>query len=111
MLKHLNPAATIPSRVVILGAGGFIAGAIQRRLAESTPTLGLGRPALDLLALGAAELLAQALRPDDTLVFASAKAPCKNMEMLRENIIMVEAVCAALQKRASRSNPRACWPA
>ena len=100
MLKHLNPAATIPSRVVILGAGGFIAGAILRRIAESSiPTLGLGRPALDLLAPGATGMLAQALRSDDTLVIASAKAPCKNMEMLHENIIMVEAVCAALQKR------------
>ena len=48
---------------------------------------------------GAAESLAAALRADDALVFASAKAPCKDLAMLRENLVMAEAVCSALQKR------------
>jgi UDP-glucose 4-epimerase len=100
MLTHLHPEARKPSRVVVLGSGGFIAGAILRRLAEDgIPTLGLGRPALDLLAPGAAQHLASALKTDDTLVFASAKAPVKDLGMLRENIIMAEAVCAALRER------------
>lgn len=85
---------------MILGAGGFIAGAILRRIAsDGIPTLALGRPALDLLAPGAAQQLAGALKTDDTLVFASAKAPVKDVGMLRENIVMAEAVCAALRER------------
>jgi nucleoside-diphosphate-sugar epimerase len=32
-------------------------------------------------------------------VFASAKAPCKDLGMLRENLAMAEAVCAALRER------------
>jgi nucleoside-diphosphate-sugar epimerase len=54
---------------------------------------------VDLLAPEAAQRLVQALRPDDALVFASAKAPCRNVQMLRENLVMAEAVCAALKER------------
>lgn len=98
MAQHDQPAR--PQRVVVLGGGGFIAGAVLRRLqVDGIPVLGLGRPALDLLAPGAADKLAQALDARDTLVFASAKAPCKDLSMLRENLQMAEAVCTALRKR------------
>lgn len=99
MLKHFHAHARPPSRVVVLGAGGFIGSTILRRLAAVMPTLALGRPALDLLAPCARTLLAQTLHPEDTLIFASARAPCKNVEMLRENIIMLDAVCGALKKQ------------
>lgn len=100
MLTHHHPEPVKPARVVILGAGGFIAGAALRRFAaQGIPTLALGRPGLDLLDPDAATQLAAALRPDDTLVFASAKAPVKDVGMLRENIIMAETVCAALRER------------
>ncbi|HLY89610.1 MAG TPA: NAD(P)-dependent oxidoreductase [Acetobacteraceae bacterium] len=86
--------------MVVLGAGGFIAGAIAKRLkAEGIATLGLGRPGLDLLQPGAAQALADALSADDVLVFASARAPCKDLAMLRENLAMAESVCAALHRR------------
>jgi len=99
MLTHLHPTPRKPARVVVLGAGGFIAGAIHRRLvADEIATLALGRPAMNLLNSDAAALLANKLRPDDTLVFASAKAPCKNLQMFVDNMIMVQAVCTALKK-------------
>lgn len=100
MLKHLNAEARPPVRVVVLGAGGFIAGAIVRALSlQGISVLGLGRPAFDLLKTDSSENLTQQLRPDDTLVFASARAPCKDSTMLRENLVMAEAVCAALKAR------------
>jgi UDP-glucose 4-epimerase len=100
MLKHLNTAPQKPSRVVVLGAGGFIGGAILRRLqAAGVTTLALGRPAFDLLASGAADRLTASLQPADTLIFVSAKAPVKNPAMLLENLRMGEAVCGALQKQ------------
>lgn len=100
MLKHANAQPVKPRRVVVIGGGGFIAGAVMRGLqADGIATLGLGRPKLDLLASGAADLLVQALDPQDTVVFASAKAPCKDLPMLRENLLMAEAVCTALRKR------------
>jgi UDP-glucose 4-epimerase len=98
VLKHLHAAPSKPRRVVLLGAGGFIAGAVAQALsAEGVAVLPLGRPAFDLLQPGAAKGLAAVLRPDDVLVFASAKAPVKNVGMLRENIVMAEAVCTALK--------------
>lgn len=101
MLMHLHPNPRKPARVVVLGAGGFIAGAIHRRLvADEIATLALGRPAMNLLNSDAANLLANLLRPDDTLVFASAKAPCKNLQMFVDNMNMVQVVCTALKKCA-----------
>jgi nucleoside-diphosphate-sugar epimerase len=100
MLQHTHPTPQKPARVVILGAGGFIGGAIHRQLqGDGVPTLALGRPAFDLLAAGAGEQLATTLQPDDTLIFVSAKAPVKNAAMLIENLRMAEPVCAALQQR------------
>ena len=95
---HLNPQE--PTRVVILGAGGFIGGASHRRLTQAgVATLALGRPTFDLLAPGAADQLAKTLQSSDTLVFVSAKAPVKNPAMLLDNLRMAENVCAALVRR------------
>lgn len=98
-LQHAHTEPRKPARVVLLGGSGFIAGAIRRRLeSDAIPVLSLGRPGLDLLSPGAAEKLAGQLKRDDVLLFASAKAPCKDVAMLRENLVMAEAVCTALQK-------------
>ncbi len=100
MLQHNHATPQEPSRVVVLGAGGFIGGAILSRLqAANVPTLALGRPAFDLLAPDAADRLCATLQPDDTLFFVSAKAPVKNAAMLLENLRMGETVCTALQNR------------
>lgn len=100
MITNLHAAPRKPARAVVLGAGGFIGGATARRLrSEGIEGAALGRDSCDLLAPGAATRLAAQLRPDDALVFVSARAPCKNVAMLMENMRMGEAVCAALQKQ------------
>ena len=100
MLSHGNTKARRPSRVVLLGSAGFLAGAIRRHLeANDISVLALGRPVLDLLSQDAATRLVNTLKPDDTLVFASALAPCKDLSMLCDNIRMAEAVCTALRAR------------
>ena len=99
MLTHLHSPPKLPARVVILGAAGFVAGAVERRLrAKAAPLLVLPRAALDLTNVNAADRLADYLRPDDAILFAAAKAPVKNEEMLIENIRMGATVCAALSK-------------
>jgi nucleoside-diphosphate-sugar epimerase len=101
MLRHSRLHPSAPQRAVVLGAGGFIGGAIVSRLrAENTPVLALGRKELDLEATNAGEALAGTLRADDALVVVSAKAPCKNAAMLIDNIRMMAAVCEALARRA-----------
>ena len=97
MLEHSTPVRKSPSRVVVLGAGGFVGGAISARLtAEKVPVLALTRNQLDLLKPEASATLQRLLRADDSVVFVSALAPTRNNAMLIDNLRMAEAVCAAL---------------
>src|SRR3954471_15023083 len=99
MLEHLNSKASPPSRVVIIGAGGFVGGAIRRKLAEENiATAALTRKELDLLSSDAAPKLKSLLRPDDSVVFVSAIAPAKTVPMLMQNLRMAEAACAAFSE-------------
>lgn len=98
MLTHLNQSPANPERVVILGAGGFVGAATANILqSNNIPTLALARDGLDLLADGAAGQLRQLLKPADSLVVVSARAPCKDAVMLLDNIRMMTAVCQALE--------------
>jgi nucleoside-diphosphate-sugar epimerase len=100
MLRHDNTAPHVPTRAVILGAGGFIGGAIFDKLgAAGGNALGLGRNKLDLLADRAAEQLTTLLHAEDALVIVSARAPCKTPAMMLENVRMMASVCEALAKR------------
>ncbi len=97
MLEHLNAAPVKPSRVVVIGAGGFVGGAINQRLvACDVKTLALTRRQIDLMAADAGAKLKAMLRPDDSVVMVSAIAPAKNVAMLMQNLRMAEAVCEAL---------------
>lgn len=99
MLEHLNPTPAAPARVVIMGAAGFVGGAIAKRVArDGVPVLALGRKEVDLCAEGAAAKLASLLRPDDAFVAVSARAPCKNADMFVENAVIAAAMAGALAK-------------
>jgi len=100
MLEHLNLQPVKPARVVIVGAGGFIGGAIRKKLlADSVEVLPLTRKEVDLLSADAAGKLAQMLRPTDSVVMVSAIAPAKTVPMLMQNLKMAEAVCATLSEK------------
>jgi hypothetical protein len=97
VFEHSNPVRKAPSRVVIIGAGGFVGGAIGERLAaDKDPMLALTRNELDLLKPEASATLQRSLRADDSVVFVSALAPTRTNAMLIDNLRMAEAVCAAL---------------
>lgn len=82
-----------------MGAGGFIGQSITANLARNgIAVLALKHIQVDLLGADAAEKLASYLRPDDVFVACSALAPCKNPAMLRDNMIMVEGMLAALTR-------------
>jgi nucleoside-diphosphate-sugar epimerase len=101
MLEHLNASALRPARVVILGARGFVGGTAERLLrGRGVPVLALGRAELDLLSGDAPAGLARALRPDDSLLVISARAPVKDVPMLVENVRMMENICKALATAA-----------
>jgi nucleoside-diphosphate-sugar epimerase len=99
MLEHLNDSDRLPAKVVVMGAGGFVGGKIVERLkADGADVEALTRKDVDLMADDAAETLARHLSPETALVVTSAKAPCKNTEMLLDNIKMMKAVCDAIQE-------------
>jgi len=98
MLRHLAREPTNPSRVVVLGAGGFVGAAVCRRLATANiDVLPLARSDLDLLAPDATEKLKACLRPGDAVVAAAARAPCRDLDMLIENIVMARTIIAAIK--------------
>lgn len=100
MLKHHNEQEVSPQRVVILGAKGFVGQAISKCLtSKAINVLQLGRADIDLESVTAADKLVTILQPEDTLVIVSAKAPCKNHDMLLQNIQMMKSVCDALVKQ------------
>lgn len=100
MLIHHYSAPSLPSRVVVIGAGGFVGGTIVRNLeAEHIPTLALTRKEVDLLQSDAVDKLKNIFQPTDSVVIVSAIAPAKTVKMLMDNLRMVEAVCEALASR------------
>ncbi len=97
MLEHLQPEPAAPPRVVVVGAAGFVGGAVAARLrADEIPVLALTRDDVDLTADDAAGTLAGILHAGDVVVLVSALAPCKDGEGLMKNMAMAHAVCTAL---------------
>jgi len=89
------------NRVVVIGAGGFVGGAIAREAAsEGHEVVCIDRAMLDLLAPTAADQLAELIRTSDCVVFAAAEAPCKTPESLERNIALVFAVLQAIRVSA-----------
>jgi UDP-glucose 4-epimerase len=101
-LEHRQLPPAEPARVVVLGARGFIGGALVRDLKSAgIPTLALASTDLDLAASDAAARLTALLQPEDALVFLSALTPDKGRDIASSmrNLRMGEAVAAALQAR------------
>jgi nucleoside-diphosphate-sugar epimerase len=102
VIVHGRAAPQKPARVVVLGARGFIAQALRRRLeGGGLATLAVSSAELDLSSLTAADKLAALLRPDDALVMLAAITPDKGRDAaaLMKNLAMMQSVCAALGKR------------
>jgi nucleoside-diphosphate-sugar epimerase len=98
MLTHLHSQPASRGNVLVLGAG-FVGGEAARRLGgKGWEVRTLRSSDLDLTAEQAGEKLATFLRPGETLVFVSAKAPVKNPNMLLANLRMAQAVLVACGK-------------
>ncbi|MCH9770322.1 MAG: SDR family oxidoreductase [Gammaproteobacteria bacterium] len=101
MFNHLEAKEVRPKRVVVLGAKGFIGSTAVMCLKDNNvPVVEISRQQVDFSSAAAAEYIADILQPDDVVLIAAAKAPCKNYTMLLDNILMLKNICDALAKRS-----------
>lgn len=99
MLCHQNPVQKNPSRVVALGAHGFIARHLRDWCgANGIECLAIGSSDIDLSEVDNAPRLAALLRPGDAVVMTSTLTPEKGRDYrtLMRNLRMAETVCRAL---------------
>lgn len=102
MLTHSHSSPHPPTRVVVLGARGFVAAAIRRHLeTNDVPAVALSSADLDLTEPSSAAALANRLRDDDALVFVSALTPDRGRDIttMMRNLQMGQHVSAALAVR------------
>ena len=101
MLIHQRSTAMAPSRVVILGARGFISMHLQAWCARKKWTFrAIGSAEIDLTRSENAPALGELLRPNDAVVMTSALTPEKGRDYraFMANVKMVETLCMALEK-------------
>ena len=96
MLEHHNAQPSKPERVVVIGAAGFVGGAVAERLErDRVPVLRVTRSEVDLSSAIAEAQLRKIIQPGDAVVAAAAKVPVRDSTMLLENIAMARALARA----------------
>jgi len=103
MLTHLAPAPAAPTRLVVLGAGGFLGRALLRRVsADGGTALAVTRAELDLSSEGAGDRLADLLRPGDSVVVLAAVTPDRDRSRaaFTANMRIGEAITRSLERSA-----------
>lgn len=101
MLKHRSPIPKAPSRVLILGAHGFLSGHLQTWCAaHGLEFRAVSSKEIDLTGAGQAKALAAAIRPDDAVVMTSSVQPGtgRDYRALMANLRMVETVIEAVEQ-------------
>jgi len=99
MLNHIQTSPVDPTRILILGANGFIAKELATTLqSKNINHLALSRTELDLTQTASASTLARLLRPNDSVVMTAALTPehGNDISTLMKNLIMSENVSSAI---------------
>lgn len=106
MIEHRNAGdGTRPSRVVLIGASGFVGRGLVRQLTEeNVETLALSSSDVDLSSPQSVEALRARVREDDSLVIISAITPDKGKDVatLMRNLVMGEHLARFLEEAKCR---------
>ena len=85
-------------RIVIIGSSGIISQNLQKKLKEKKlKFVTFGRKDINLKTNKSPEVLNKKIKNNDIIIFISAEAPAKNMEMFFNNIKICDNVCKALE--------------
>lgn len=101
MLNHQYESEQKPSRVVLLGANGFIGKNLTELLEKNNiPTQGFTSSDIDLIDASSKESLKKNLNKDDTVVFLSALTPDRGRDVntLMKNLKMAQNVAEYLEE-------------
>ena len=99
MITHNESSPVLPSKVVVLGASGFVGNDLIGHLAQlGIPTVPLSSKEVDLSKPESSDMLQQLVAKSDALVFLSAIAPDKGRDVatLMKNLAMGENVARFL---------------
>jgi UDP-glucose 4-epimerase len=104
MLTHGHSQPAKPSRVVLLGARGFVAPALAAGFVEDgVRVLAVGSSAVDLCDPASVQGISSIISPGDVVVMTAALTPEKGRDAatLIRNMRMAEHVAAAIQGRSA----------
>ena len=83
-------------RLIIVGSGGFISSAVEKKIKKKMNVLSVQRKEIDLSKFSSIKKLSNKIKKNDTVFFVAAKAPCKNQKDFEYNLKIVFNFCKAL---------------
>jgi nucleoside-diphosphate-sugar epimerase len=86
-------------RVIILGSGGYIGSSLKNHLKKRMKVIGIGRNKIDFLKKNSSKKLSSIIRHHDIIINAVAIAPCKNIQDLNKNIIIINNIQKGLKNK------------
>ena len=86
-------------RVVILGSSGYIGSSLKNYLKKKIKVIGIGRNKIDFLKKNSSKKLSSIIRHHDIIINAVAIAPCKNIQDLNKNIIIINNIQKGLKNK------------
>lgn len=101
MIEHLNKVPVQPSRVVIVGAYGFLGRKLNSHLSShGIQTVSIDIPEVDLISPKSVDQLQEIIKADDAVIFASALTPDKGKDRgaMLKNIAMGDHFCQFLER-------------
>ncbi len=101
MIEHLSKTPLQPSRVVIVGAYGFLGRKLNSHLsAQGIQTVLVDIPEVDLISPKSVDQLQEVIKADDAVIFASALTPDKGKDRgaMLKNIAMGDHFCQFLER-------------
>jgi UDP-glucose 4-epimerase len=86
-------------RVIILGSSGYIGSSLKNYLKKRIKVIGIDRNKIDFLKKNSFKKLSSIVKRHDIIINAVAIAPCKNIQDLNKNIIIINNIQKGLKNK------------